>query len=172
MKKLLTITALFALAVPVAFAAPPDPTPAQLCKQQRQSMSAADFASLYAPGKPKSALGKCISNQSQLIATSTANAAKQCKAERGTTAQSVQAFKDAHGTNKNKANAMGNCVSGKAKEAVTAQQQQTLNAAKQCKAERGTTAQSVQAFKDAHGTNKNKSNAFGKCVSKTVKSGS
>ena len=41
-----------------------------------------------------------------------------------------------------------------------------LNAAKACKAER---ALGVQAFKDNYGTNANKANAFGKCVSKLVK---
>ena len=41
------------------------------------------------------------------------------------------------------------------------------NAAKWCKAER--TKLGVQGFKDAYGTNANKANAFGKCVSKRVK---
>ena len=40
------------------------------------------------------------------------------------------------------------------------------NAAKKCKAERGTTEQSIAAFKQRYGTNANKANAFGKCVSK------
>ncbi len=43
------------------------------------------------------------------------------------------------------------------------------NAAKVCKAERGTTAQSIAAFKEKYGTNKNKANAFGKCVSQLAK---
>ena len=42
------------------------------------------------------------------------------------------------------------------------------NAAKKCKAERGTTEQSIAAFKEKYGTNANKANAFGKCVSKLV----
>ena len=37
------------------------------------------------------------------------------------------------------------------------------DAQKQCRAER--TAMGTQVFKDTYGTNKNKSNAFGKCVS-------
>ena len=41
------------------------------------------------------------------------------------------------------------------------------NAAKKCKAERETLG--VQAFKDKYGTNANKANAFGKCVSKLAK---
>ena len=43
------------------------------------------------------------------------------------------------------------------------------NAAKMCKAERGTTAESIAAFKTKYGTNANKANAFGKCVSKLAK---
>ena len=45
------------------------------------------------------------------------------------------------------------------------------NAAKACKAERGTTAESITAFKNKYGTNANKANAFGKCVSAKSKSG-
>ena len=41
------------------------------------------------------------------------------------------------------------------------------SAQKQCRAER--TAMGAQTFKDTYGTNKNKSNAFGKCVSQHAK---
>ena len=41
------------------------------------------------------------------------------------------------------------------------------NAAKYCKAVRA--AKGVEAFNAAYGTNKNKKNAFGKCVSQTAK---
>jgi uncharacterized membrane protein YdfJ with MMPL/SSD domain len=42
-------------------------------------------------------------------------------------------------------------------------------AEKACRTERGTTAASIAAFNERHGTNKNKKNAFGKCVSKLSK---
>lgn len=42
-------------------------------------------------------------------------------------------------------------------------------AEKACRAEQGTTARSKEAFADTYGTNKNKKNAFGKCVSKAAK---
>ena len=69
------------------------------------------------------------------------NAAKACKAERGTTAQSIAAFKEKYGTNKNKANAFGKCVSGMAKKLEAqaaedeneAETQAEKNAAKKCK---------------------------------------
>jgi hypothetical protein len=94
-------------------------------------------------------------------------AAKACKAERGTTAQSIEAFKNKYGTNKNKANAFGKCVSGKSKDKDDKADDDKNDSAavKACKAERGTTAQSIEAFKNKYGTNKNKANAFGKCVS-------
>ena len=40
------------------------------------------------------------------------------------------------------------------------------NAAKECKAERGTTSATREAFRVRYGTNENGRNAFGKCVSK------
>jgi len=107
------------------------------------------------------------------------NAAKACKAERGTTALSIAAFAVSYGTNDNKKNAFGKCVSSKSRAKVNEQSDEEdaddekaeAEAAKKCKAERGTTALSIEAFNKEHGTNKNKKNAFGKCVSKHSKSG-
>ena len=68
------------------------------------------------------------------------------------------------------ANAHGKCVSGKAKaktaETVDEQVEADISAAKSCKAERKA---DPAAFKAKYGTNKNKSNAFGKCVSAAAK---
>jgi hypothetical protein len=55
------------------------------------------------------------------------------------------------------------CVSQKQKAAEQDQNDATVNAAKKCKAER---ALDPGAFKNKYGTNRNKRNAFGKCVSK------
>jgi ABC-type microcin C transport system permease subunit YejB len=145
-RTLIVIAALLTLSVPAALAVPP-----------------ADKGKPEKPGKSQSAPGQSAEK----------NAAKACKAERGTTAQSVAAFKAKYGTNANKANAFGKCVSGKAKKAeeqeAEEQEEARENAAKKCKAERGTTAQTIEAFKQKYGTNKNKANAFGKCVSKLAK---
>jgi ABC-type microcin C transport system permease subunit YejB len=142
----IVIAALLTLSVPAALAVPP-----------------ADKGKPEKPGKSQSAPGQSAEK----------NAAKACKAERGTTAQSVAAFKAKYGTNANKANAFGKCVSGKAKKAeeqeAEEQEEARENAAKKCKAERGTTAQTIEAFEQKYGTNKNKANAFGKCVSKLAK---
>ena len=99
------------------------------------------------------------------------NAAKACKAER---AKDSTAFKTKYGKNPNKANAFGKCVSMKAKKAKeeeeSEQREAKENAAKKCKAERGTTAESIAKFKETYAPNHpNGANAFGKCVSKLAK---
>ena len=43
------------------------------------------------------------------------------------------------------------------------------HAQQECRAERGTTDASRQAFRDKYGTNANKKNAFGKCVSQKTR---
>ena len=142
MLRTLTVAAsLLAIAVPTALAAAP-----------------ADNGKPASPGNSAAAPGQSAEK----------NAAKKCKAERGTTPQSIDAFKTKYGTNKNKANAFGKCVSAKSKdnkdEKADDKNANSDNAAKAYRAERGTTAQSIEAFKAKYGTNHNKANAFGKCV--------
>jgi len=168
MSKLVIIASLFALAVPAAFAAPPAGPgaqgPSEPCKQQRRTIGMDAFRALYAPsGTPKAAMDACLSSQKSIAGIAAKNAAMECKAER---AQDPAAFAGKYGTNPNKKNAFGKCVSAKVKEDVEDQQADTMNAAKKCKAER---AQNADAFASTHGTNKNKRNAFGKCVSKLAK---
>ena len=141
MSRLMIIAALFCLVVPAALAAPPD-----------------------GKGKPESSEASSLDVET--------NAAKACKAERGSTAQTAAAFTEKYGTNANKKNAFGKCVSMKVKHEeaeAEAQEQAEANAAKKCKTERGTTEQSIAAFRAKYGTNANKKNAFGKCVSKLAK---
>jgi hypothetical protein len=100
-------------------------------------------------------------------------AQKLCRAERGTTDATKAAFAQKYGTNKNKKNAFGKCVSK-----TTAEQRKQddtatedaaeVKAAQACSTERGTTADAIAAFTQKYGTNKNKKNAFGKCVSQTA----
>ena len=172
MSKLLIIASVFALAVPAAFAAQPSgqaaqattPSASELCKQQRRTIGMAAFRALYAPtGTPKAAMDACLSSQKSIVGIAAKNAAMECKAEQ---AQDAAAFAVRYGKNENDKNALGKCVSAKAQQSVEQQQQATLNAAKKCKAER---AQGAEAFANKYGTNKNKRNAFGKCVSKLAK---
>jgi hypothetical protein len=169
MKRLtLTIAALVWIAAPSALAGPSAQDPdAQACKAQRNTIGMSAFRLLYAPnGNPKAAMEACLAQQQQVVTTEAKNAAKACKAERGTTQESRSAFEDTYGQNGNKKNAFGKCVSQKAGEAVEAEQEATLDAAKACKAERGTTAQSRETFTEKYG---GKKNAFGKCVSQKAK---
>jgi uncharacterized membrane protein YdfJ with MMPL/SSD domain len=141
-KRFLIVIALLIVAVPAALAAPPDGK------------------------KPKADAGaQRVESDSE----------KACRAERGTTAASIAAFAEKYGTNKNKKNAFGKCVSSKSKdeddedEAGEDKSKNKTNASKACKAERGTTAASIAAFAEKYGTNENKRNAFGKCVSQHAK---
>jgi hypothetical protein len=178
MKRFLVLAGLLALTAPAAYAAPPAGTgkpeasassnsgqgSAALCREQRRTMGMSAFRALYAPtGNPKAAFDACLAKLSVQASANAKNAAQECKALR---AQDPEAFKTHWGTNANKANAFGKCVSSKAKESTQEQQDATLNAAKTCKAER---ALDPAAFKTKWGTNANKANAFGKCVSATAK---
>jgi hypothetical protein len=97
------------------------------------------------------------------------NASKQCKAEAAdpdfADEHKGKSFAEFYGTNGNGKNAHGKCVSAKAK-ALKAEMDEVAdrkNAAKVCAAERRDDA---EEFAETYGTNPNKRNAFGKCVSK------
>jgi hypothetical protein len=89
-------------------------------------------------------------------------AQKECRAERGTTDATREAFKA-------KSRNFGACVSQKAREAKAERKEAKTNAARECREERGDTAESREAFKAKYGTNAIKRNAFGKCVSQKVR---
>jgi hypothetical protein len=171
MRKLAYLVAVAALAVP-AFAIAATPGPAdraaavKQCTTERSDagMGLAAFKLLYGTNANRSnAFGKCVSKLAAQNAKNTTNAAASCRTER--TADPA-AFAQKYGTGKKHANAFGNCVSQTAKAAAHEQQQATTNAAKACWAER---KPDPAAFKAKYGTNANKSNAFGKCVSGKVK---
>jgi hypothetical protein len=123
--------------------------------------------------------GKCVSQTAREAKAerqqARTNASRECREERGDTDASREAFRNKYGTNANKRNAFGKCVSQKAKAkraeqdaADKAEAAEFRNAAEECDAERGDTAQTRQAFEDKYGANGNKKNAFGKCVSQKV----
>jgi hypothetical protein len=173
----LAISVLAVLAFPVIASGALSPTDfknaSEFCKALRAEMNTPAtphaFQDTYGTNHNKrNAFGKCVSKNVHAVDEQHSNAAKDCKAERGDTPESQAAFNEKYGTNKNKHNAFGNCVSQKAKAAAEALQSEIVNAAKQCRTERGTTDASREAFRNKYGTNHNKRNAFGKCVSKTV----
>jgi hypothetical protein len=91
------------------------------------------------------------------------NAAKLCKLERGSTAATREAFRDRYGTNHNKKNAFGKCVSRRAHQQERERHSAHNTAERQCRAELD--AMGRTAFDEKYGTNHNDRNAFGKCVS-------
>jgi hypothetical protein len=152
--------------------APTTPSAQKQCRTERTAMGVELFRQTYGTNKNKrNAFGKCVSkrtNATEDAATEAKqNASQECKAEE--TADPA-AFAAKYGTGKKGANAHGKCVSQKAKakkaEIVRDEVKADVNAAKSCKAERKA---DPQAFADKYGTNANKRNAFGKCVSKTAK---
>ena len=98
--------------------------------------------------------------------TDKTNAAKECRAERGDTDATREAFRAQYGTNKNGKNAFGRCVSQRAQDEQAERKAAKRGASRDCREER---AEDVEAFREKHGTNKNKRNAFGKCVSTQAK---
>jgi type II secretory pathway pseudopilin PulG len=134
MKRLLILVAALAILVaPAALAAPP-----------------ADKGKPENPGNSQNAQQQQSAQQQQQQAQE--NAAKACKAERGTTTSTIGAFKDKYGTNANGANAFGKCVS-----------QKVATAAKSCKKLQ---KDDPNGFKTLYG---DKPNAYGKCVSANAK---
>jgi hypothetical protein len=94
----------------------------------------------------------------------TPSAQQQCRTERDAMGKAV--FAQTYGTNTNKSNAFGKCVSKRASATSSAQDQAHANAAKSCKAEQ---AGDPAAFQTKYATNKKKTNGYGKCVSQTAK---
>jgi hypothetical protein len=184
---LVAAAAFLVLAVPAALAVPPvghgnqgsngqggaagtdssaSTNPAMACKAERTQLGVDAFNAKYGTNaNKKNAFGKCVSQTQIQIGQAEKNAAKTCKAERASLG--VDAFNAKYGTNANKKNAFGKCVSQKAQQQISAEQHAEANAAKTCKAER--TQLGVDAFNAKYGTNANKKNAFGKCVSQHAK---
>ncbi len=171
------------LAVPAGAAAEPTKTDrknaAQECRAERGDTAATReaFKAKYGTNESKSnAFGKCVSRRARDEEhegdVAHRNASKECKAERQDIGDA--AFVAKYGSGKKGSNAHGKCVSSKAREheaEADAKDREQIearkNAAKTCAEEREQLGRA--AFADKYGTNESKSNAFGKCVSKTAK---
>jgi hypothetical protein len=183
MKRLLIgVPVAMALALPAAAQADKPSTEktnaAQECRTERGTSAATREAFRVRYGtnaNGRNAFGKCVSKRTAAEqrqgAAAAKNAAKECKAER--TQMGEAAFAAKYGKGKKGANAYGKCVSQKAKAAKDAADAadakaiaKRKSAAKTCAAERKADA---DAFKAKYGTNRNKSNAFGKCVSTSAR---
>jgi hypothetical protein len=167
MRKLIVLVAL-TLAIPAAALADntaPAPTKqaaAQAtCRTERTAIGDAAFKLLH--GNKSNAFGLCVSSAVKSAQANAAAALKSCKTEQ--TADRA-AFAKKYGANKSDANALGKCVSATSSAADHADLVATIAAAKSCKTER---TPDHAAFTAKYGTNADKSNAFGKCVSSKVK---
>jgi hypothetical protein len=130
------------------------------------------FRQTYGTNKNKhNAFGKCVSKRAHAT-TDAAKAARQNASQECTAEETADpaAFTQKYGTGRHGANAHGKCVSQKAKsktaEAVDDEVEADVNAPKACKSERKA---DPSAFAEKYGSNRNKRNAFGKCVSKQAK---
>ncbi len=165
MRRTLIVAALALLAIPGSALAA-DTTGAATakaaCQDEKQQAGTRVFKRTYAAKSTAKAMHACIAKRAPAVEDAADNAAQACKTER---AADPAAFAEKYGTNKNKKNAYGKCVSGKAQEATDEETKARVNAAKTCKALR---ADNKTAFEAEYGTKKN---AFGKCVSATAKTG-
>lgn len=164
----------------VAFAhGVPQSTAAKQCAQERSEIGKTLFASTYGTNKNGSnAFGKCVSQHARQNAadqrSAQGSAEKSCRSQQDDPSfasdHSGKTFDQFYGTGKKDRNAFGKCVSSTAKtmsdHAQTDQTQAEVNAARTCRSERSA---DPSAFKAKFATGKNKSNAFGKCVSTTAK---
>jgi hypothetical protein len=176
------LVALFAGLVLVTAAladTPAGSTPAATCKALRKTAP-----ELFGPGKTYKNLGACVSAKAQQASGNTKNAAAACKAEQAdanfASTHGGKSFVQFYGTSSNgnghgkgQGNAFGKCVSSKASAKSDSENEGQLNAANQCKAQAAdpgfAASHGGKSFSDFYGTNANKRNAFGKCVSTLAK---
>ena len=125
------------------------------CRAERAATGHEAFRATYG----QRAMRSCLRSHAAEALETVKSAADECRTEREADAD---AFREKYGTNKNKRNAFGRCVSQGVHAEIAEDAAEAKNAAKACKAEREADA---AAFAEKYGTNKNKRNAFGKCVS-------
>jgi hypothetical protein len=191
MKTLFAVIVLGAvLVVPAGAVAKPDASPKRAAIAQCKAERGKSKATRRAFKAKYHSFSRCIhQNTAEERAERRAamrNAAKECKAERADAdfpaTHDGKTFQEFYGTGKKGRNAFGKCVSTKAKAkkaeddaADKAEAVAFKNAAKQCQAESADPAfpatHDGKSFSDFYGTNANRRNAFGKCVSSKVGQG-
>lgn len=149
------------------------------CRQERTTLGTSTFDQANGTNKSKSnAFGKCVSRRTAQNTTDQSKAqgaaVKECRSEQSdpnfASSHNGDTFNQFYGTGKTQRDAFGRCVSSHAKamteSAEASQVKAEENAAKQCRTEQQA---NPAAFKTKWGTNADKSNAFGKCVSTKAK---
>ena len=145
---------------------------ARTCKALRASLGDAIFKQTYGTiqSNRRNAFGKCVSQWARSEKLNRQAAQTACEAEKAdpnfAATHGGKTFDQFYGNGPNGANALKRCISLKTRAAAAEARSDTLNAAKQCKAER---ALDAPAFRAKYGKNANDRNAFGKCVSALAK---
>ena len=160
-KAWIAVAAVALLALPVAAGAhrkdPNVKNAAKYCKSLRTEMGVEVFREAYG-GRPN-AFGKCVKKRVHELRDARKEARKSCAVELG-----AKRFRHQGGDKPAKpSKAFRDCVRAKTQADTADDAENTVNAAKLCAAER---EQDEAAFAQKYGTNHNKRNAFGKCVSK------
>jgi hypothetical protein len=142
---------------------------ARSCRALRASIGVDLFKQSYgtAASNRQNAFGKCVSQWARSEHQSRVSAQAACSAERSdpnfAASHDGKTFAAFYGLGKKGANAFGRCVSSKARAASLEKRERTVNAARQCRTERGTLGRAE--FRMKYGTGARDRNAFGKCVS-------
>jgi hypothetical protein len=163
-RKVMFVSVVLLLAVPAALAAGNQNSAQAQCTKLQATMGAQPFAQAY------KSFGACVSKLAPVDQGNAASAQSVCEAQQAdanfATSHGGKTFAQYYGTGKDGKNAFGRCVSASVKASEAAENQATPNPAQSCRTAR--TQMGSAAFGNLHGTNANKSNAFGKCVSKTA----
>jgi hypothetical protein len=165
----LAVAALLPVAALADTASPADKANGgQSCLALKTALTAVTFNATYGTNADKSnAMGKCVSKWTQTEHQNRHVAEAACKAEQAdaafAAAHAGKTFAQFYGVGKAGVNALNRCIQSKRLAESAADKQAVANAARKCKAERKSIGD--VAFKTAYGTG-DKSNAFGRCVSK------
>ena len=124
---------------------------ARYCKSLRDNLGADVFRQTYGGSH---AFGKCVSQRVHELRAARHTARRACTNELGAASLRHKGTGDR--------SAFRTCVQRKVRADTGDDDEGVLNAAKQCDTERQA---DPAAFTDTYGTNQNKRNAFGKCVS-------
>jgi hypothetical protein len=157
----------------------PNQVAAHVCTTELHTVGIKQFKMNHGDNPPKyqHAMRNCMRDERGLGQNVVGNAAQQCKAEQAdpnfAAGHGGLTFDQVYGTNPNDRNSFGKCVSGKVQATEAQLDQNEQNAAQQCRAERSdpnfAAGHGGKSFTDFYGTNHNKKNAFGKCVSQKAK---
>jgi hypothetical protein len=115
--------------------------PARTCRALRIRLTASLFNMSYGKNKnDRNAFGKCVSATARLQSGNELSASATCATQQAdpnfAAGHGGQTFEQHYGTNADRSNAFGKCVSGTARTASTAQAHAIIDAAVTCKAQR------------------------------------